>query len=206
MFTFVSVFSRVLSCALGCSCVQLLDRCTLIRHLLGRWRRLHGLLLRYLDSLLFQLVGRHGFRRLLQHLVVCCLVWSSPLRFYVCRKTYLSVVTFQCSVIACHFALWGVDRANHGLPACGPQCTVGVLAGTHWGDDSSRVMSNQSANNLWLCRAGVMVVIVNCHVDLSCERRSYTHYSSTPGECGVVHDIKEMQQVVPLITRETAFC
>ena len=26
------------------------------------------------------------------------------------------------------------------------------------------------------------------------------------GKCGVVHDIKEMQQVVPLITRETAFC
>ena len=24
-------------------------------------------------------------------------------------------------------------------------------------------------------------------------------------ECGVVHDIKEMQQVVPLITRKTAF-
>ena len=23
---------------------------------------------------------------------------------------------------------------------------------------------------------------------------------------GVVHDVKEMQQVVPLITRETAFC
>ena len=26
------------------------------------------------------------------------------------------------------------------------------------------------------------------------------------GKCGVVHDVKEMQQVVPLITRETAFC
>ena len=26
------------------------------------------------------------------------------------------------------------------------------------------------------------------------------------GKCGVVHDITEMQQVVPLITRETAFC
>ena len=33
------------------------------------------------------------------------------------------------------------------------QCTVGVLAGTHWGDDSSRVLSHQSANPLWLCRA-----------------------------------------------------
>ena len=27
----MSIFSRVLSCALGCSCVELLDRCTLIR-------------------------------------------------------------------------------------------------------------------------------------------------------------------------------
>ena len=110
--------------------------------------------------------------------------------------------------MACHFALWGVDRATHGIPAYGPQCTVSVLAATYLGDDSSRVMSHQSANPLWLCRAGVIVVIVvvNCHVDLSCERRSYTHYSSTTGECGVVHDIKEMQQVVPLITRETAFC
>ena len=25
-------------------------------------------------------------------------------------------------------------------------------------------------------------------------------------KCGVVHDIREMQQVVPLIPRETAFC
>ena len=56
--------------------------------------------------------------------------------------------------MACHFALWGVVRATHGLPAYGPQCTVGVLAGTHWGDDSSRVLSHQSANPLWLCRAG----------------------------------------------------
>ena len=38
MFTFVSVFSRVLSCALGCSCVQLLDRCAQIRHLFSRSR------------------------------------------------------------------------------------------------------------------------------------------------------------------------
>ena len=56
--------------------------------------------------------------------------------------------------MACHFALWGVVRATHGLPEYGPQCTVGVLAGTHWGDDSSRVMSHQSANPLWLCRVG----------------------------------------------------
>ena len=56
--------------------------------------------------------------------------------------------------MACHIALWGVVRATHGLPSHGPQCTVGVLAGTQWRDDSSRVMSHQSANPLWLCRVG----------------------------------------------------
>ena len=47
-----------------------------------------------------------------------------------------------------HFAHWGVVRATHGLPAHGPQRTVGVLAGTRWGDDSSRVMDHQSADPL----------------------------------------------------------
>ena len=56
--------------------------------------------------------------------------------------------------MACHFALWGVVWATHGLPAYGPQWYRGVLAGTHCGDDSSRVMSHQSANPLLLCRAG----------------------------------------------------
>ena len=56
--------------------------------------------------------------------------------------------------MACHFALWGVVRATHGLPSQRPQCTVGVLAGTRWGDDSSRMMSHQSANPLWLCCVG----------------------------------------------------
>ena len=90
--------SSHVSCALGCSCVELLDRFTLIRHLLGRWRRLHDLLLQYLDSLLFQLVGRHALGTLLQHLVVCCLVWSSPLHYHVCRKTCL----LSCLSDACH--------------------------------------------------------------------------------------------------------
>ena len=45
----------------------------------------------------------------------------------------------------------------------GHQCAVGVLGGSHWGDDSSRVMSHQSANPLWL----------------SCGRRAYAHSSIT---------------------------
>ena len=73
VFTFVSVFSRVLSCALNCSCVQLLDRCTLIRHLLGRWRRLQDVLLRN-----HELVGRHALGRR-----------SSPLCYHAYRKTCL---------------------------------------------------------------------------------------------------------------------
>ena len=153
VFTFVSAFSRVLSCALGCSCVELLDRCTLIRHLLGRWRRLHDQLMRYLDSLLFQLVGRHALGRLLQHLVVCCLVWSSPLRYHVCRKT----CQFSClsdASLRVTSPFGAVVRATHGLVAYGPQGTMGVLAGTHWGDESPRVMSHQSTKSLRLCRAG----------------------------------------------------
>ena len=81
--------------------------------------------------------------------------------------------------MACHFALWGVVRATHGLPAYGPQCTVGVLAGTHWGDDSSRVMSHQNPNPLWLCRVGGHGR--DRGRELSCGgRRAYTHCSSTP--------------------------
>ena len=37
--------------------------------------------------------------------------------------------------MASHFALWSFFRATHGLPTYGPQCTVDVLAGTHWGDE-----------------------------------------------------------------------
>ena len=33
---------------------------------------------------------------------------------------------------------WSPDRATHGLPTVGHRCTVGVLAGTHRCDDSSR--------------------------------------------------------------------
>ena len=50
-----------------------------------------------------------------------------------------------------YFALWGVVRVIHGLPACGPGVPWGVLAGTNW-DDSTREMSHQRANPLWLCR------------------------------------------------------
>ena len=35
-----------------------------------------------------------------------------------------------------YFALWGVVRVTHGLPAYGPSAPLGVLAGTQWSDDS----------------------------------------------------------------------
>ena len=54
--------------------------------------------------------------RLVQHLVVRCLVWSSPAPL-PCLSGDLSLVTFQCSVSVRDFALWGVDRATHGLPS-----------------------------------------------------------------------------------------
>ena len=103
-------------------------------------------------------------------------------KYVLCLSEDLSVVTSQCSVIVRDFALWGVDRATHGLPSKRLRCTVGVLAGTHWGDVSFRVMSHQSSNPLWLCRAGGHGRDRghDCHVDLSCGRRSYTHSSSTP--------------------------
>ena len=61
--------------------------CSTARSLLGRWRRLHDLLLRYLDSILLQLVGRHALGKLLQHLVV-----TAPLP---CLSENLSVVLFE---------------------------------------------------------------------------------------------------------------
>ena len=35
-----------------------------------------------------------------------------------------------------------------------PQCAVGIVARTHWGVDSPRVMGHQSANSavVWCCR------------------------------------------------------
>ena len=97
-----------------------------------------------------------------------------------CLSEDLTVVLFESYVIACHFALCRDVRATHGLPSERPKCTVGVLAGTHWGDDSSKVMSHQSANPLWLCRAGGRTPDRghDCHEDLSCGRRSYTRSSS----------------------------
>ena len=56
----------------------------------------------------------------------------------------------------------------------GPQCTVGVLAGTHWGatDAQAGRRREQSANP---CGCAVQVV-----VDMSCGRCSYTRSTSTP--------------------------
>ena len=66
----------------------------------------------------------------------------------VCRKTCVLCCLGDAS-LHLDFALCGVGvRPTHGLPSERPQRTVGVLAGTHWGDDSSRVMSYQSANPL----------------------------------------------------------
>ena len=144
VFTFVSVFSRVLSCVLQlCSTARSLHSDPSLAGSLASSSRSAPAVPRQYSAP----AGALG--RLLQHLVVCCLVWSSLLRYQVCRKTCL----LSClSDASWRVIVWGVVRATHGLPAHGPQCTVGVLAGTHWGDGSSRVMSHQSANPLWLCR------------------------------------------------------
>ena len=90
----LSVHVRVslLTCAELCSRLQLCSTARSLHSdpsLAGSLASSSRLLLRYLDSILLQLVGRHALGRLLQHLVVCCLLWSSPLRYHVCRKTCL---------------------------------------------------------------------------------------------------------------------
>ena len=139
------------------------------------------------DILCSTVILRLGFVDLVHHIassILARLVAVSELsepsgRVHpVCRKTCLLsrfsapslCVTSPCG------ALIGPPTA---FRRNGPSVPwVGVLAGFHWGDDSSRVMSHQSANPLWLCR-------VSDHRrdrghDLSVGRRSYTHSSSTP--------------------------
>ena len=41
---------------------------------------------------------------------------------------------------------------------------------------------------------------------LSCGKKRKTVGKVAAGKCVVDHDVEKMQQVVPLITRETAFC
>ena len=99
--------------------------------------------------------------------------------FFVCLKTCALCCLGDAS-LHLNFAICGVGV---GPPTAfrrnGPNVPWVSLAGTHWGDDSSRVMSHQSANP---CR-----VSGHCRdrgrdrrVDMSCGRRSYTHSSSTP--------------------------
>ena len=88
--------------------------------------------------------------------------WSSPevgghlLRYHVCRKTCV----LECLEYASwhvHFALWALVWATHCLPVIRAQCTVGVLAGTHWGAlrCPGRMESGaERANPLWLCCVG----------------------------------------------------
>ena len=48
------------------------------------------------------------------------LKFAMSTQFSFCLSEDLSVVTFQCSVIVRDFALWGFDRATHGLRRNGP--------------------------------------------------------------------------------------
>ena len=110
VFTFVSVFSRsrgrVPDPFLLPSDVHLLVGLVIGCHVVLR-----------LDGRLVRVVGgRHRLGRLVQHLVVRCLVWS-PLAPLPCLSEDVSCVTSLYSVIVRDFARWGVDRATHGLPS-----------------------------------------------------------------------------------------
>ena len=74
-----------------------------------------------------------------------CLVWLSPLRHHVCRKTCL-LSCFSDASWRATSPYKALVQQPAGSPRTGPQCTVCVLPRTHWGDDSSRVMGHQSAN------------------------------------------------------------
>ena len=92
-------------------------------------------------------------RRICERLVKTTLKKSEPVvsknsvrdRVFVCRNTS----RLRCSrgaalLAASHFGrVVGPPTASRRN---GPSVRVGVLAGTHWGDDSSRVTSHQSAN------------------------------------------------------------
>ena len=77
--------------------------------------------------------------------------WSSTLLVVTCSATMFvgrHVCCAVCVMRHCILTLPFVSLVSgHPRPSLATApVTVGVLAGTHWGDDSSSVMSHQSAN------------------------------------------------------------
>ena len=54
-------------------------------------------------------------------------------RLHLFLKTLLTPGLFDPDVRLSEVVSWSLLWATHGLRANGPQCTVGVLARTHWG-------------------------------------------------------------------------
>ena len=87
----------------------------------------------------------------------CCVFARSAV-----RGRLSAVCWWLCGVVACCSAtmsLFYEERATHGLAPFGPQCTVGVLAGTHMGGELIEgELSHHSANPCvcgWCCAAEV---------------------------------------------------
>ena len=65
------------------------------------------------------------------------------------------LVVLCSATVLIHLVVLSARETSHPQPpVVRPQRTVGVLAGTHWGGDSFRVMSHQSANSV---RAAVLL-------------------------------------------------
>ena len=138
VFTFVSVFSRVLSCVLQlCSTARSLHSDPSLAGSLASSSRSAPAVPRQYSAP----AGALG--RLLQHLVVCCLVWSSLLRYQVCRKT--------CLLSCLSDASWRVTSPFGALigpltpfPRTGPSVPWVSLPGPTGSNDTSRMMSHQA--------------------------------------------------------------
>ena len=74
------------------------------------------------------------------------------LRYHVCRETCV----LDCLVRAALRPLGGCCGPPTASPFTGPQCTVGVLAGTHWSAlrCPGRMASGAERQPFWLCGVG----------------------------------------------------
>ena len=150
---------------------DLFDDDALLNSLLRWVYRTRKLLLRYFDSLLHQLIGR-----------------GDLFRNHVCRRTCV-LDSLERASWQMRFALWAVGAGPPtASPLFGPQCTVGVLAGTHWSAlrCPGRMASGAERQPLWLCFVGGGGHVMRT----SCTRVVVAHpdHHESDGERQLSHD------------------
>ena len=110
-----------------------------------------------------------------------CAAWCGRhlLRYHVCRKTCLLSRLSAPSLCVTSSPFGALIGPPTAFRRSGPSVLWVSLPGP-----TGVMMSHQSANPLWLCRAGGLGRDRgrDCHVDLSCGRRSYKHSSNTFSE------------------------